>query len=210
AERTIDVGDGNCSAATERDLDLGRTFPTRREKRARLLARGLRIAIEFLGPELDEPRARKQPALVEPARDMRREMIGAVAHGILLADHIREQRSLRRGPFPAIYLPGCYINNRISPKRTLADEAYRPAAAAERLQGSVVLSPAPVQRAQHRGNFRPAARFRADRRFHLGQAGTRVRGALCPPDRRASRDRRELGHGRAQALAQGAQRGARR
>src|SRR5262249_31686021 len=138
AERTIDVGDGNCSAATERDLDLGRTFPTRREKRARLLARGLRIAIELLGPELDEPRARKRQAPVEPARDMRREMIGAVAHGILLADHIREQRSLRRGPFPAIYLPGCYINDRISPKRTLADEAYRPAAAAERHQGSVV------------------------------------------------------------------------
>src|SRR5262249_33179977 len=106
AERTVDAGHRENSADTDRGLDLGWAFSARREKRACLLACGLRIAVELLSAELDEPRARKHPALVEPAPHVRRKIIGGVAHGVPpFWGNIRERRSLRRGPFPAIYLP---------------------------------------------------------------------------------------------------------
>src|SRR5262249_60317580 len=71
AERAINVGDEDCSAAPDRRIDLGGGFPARPQKRTRVLAGGLWVAIELLGAEVDQPGARKQPSFVEPPGDVR-------------------------------------------------------------------------------------------------------------------------------------------
>src|SRR5262249_50341327 len=58
-ERTINVGDQDRAAAAGHGVDLGGVLSARRQKGTRVLARGLRVAIELLGAEIDEPRARK-------------------------------------------------------------------------------------------------------------------------------------------------------